>query len=60
LKVRNPGVGTQVEQTVAAKKPGAAPSADTGNGPTVTANPNAGRVQTNNMGGSGFGVRVSR
>lgn len=60
LKVRNPGVGNQVHQAVVKKPTSTAPTAEAGNGQTVGANPNAGKVQTNNMGGGGFGVRVSR
>jgi type II secretory pathway component GspD/PulD (secretin) len=57
LKVRNPGVGTQVEQAVAAKK--APTAASETSGQTVVGNPNAGKVEVKEM-PKGFGVRVSR
>jgi type II secretory pathway component GspD/PulD (secretin) len=51
LKVRNPGVGTQIEQAVAAKKAAAAPSPEAP--PAATVPPNAGKVQNGMLGGGG-------
>jgi hypothetical protein len=58
LKVRNPGIGSQVEQAVAAKKV-PAPSPEAAAGATIGVNPNAGNVSIEKIQG-GTRARVSR
>jgi type II secretory pathway component GspD/PulD (secretin) len=62
LKVKNAGVATQVEKTIATKKPGAGASmieTSVPGGGKIMANPNAGKVEVDKGSGGTF-MRVTR